>query len=561
VTPLLLLVLAQPANLNLNTAPIEVRQSGTKVPSRVRQWAVDCSGGATCTVDGGVWYLNATAGGGGSGLPADPAACPAGQFVIDQNAFGVLTCGVPDAGSVGVALQLGNGAGGFAGWGGATCASGYMLGGLSGAGVGACVPQDAGGPFQPAGTYVTSVTGSTFVASSGGTTPAISLNATGTPGTTTFLRGDNSWQVPAGGGGGAPTTATYITQTADATLSAEQALSTLATGVVKVTTTTGVLSTAVAGTDYAAPTSGSALLKGNGLGGFASAVAGTDYVGPTTGATLLLGSAGQTANYAGAACGAGTYVASTSAAGALTCTTPPGTYTLPDATSLVTGGVRLTGDLGGTAVSPAVVDDSHAHTGATISALDTTDITTGTLAGARGGLGAAQATCAAGDFLTCNGTSCSCSTPAGGGYTLPAATASVLGGVRGTGTALTCAGTTKATGFDATGTLQCGADLTGGGGGGGNWGSFAVFFGGDAGISSFDSAVATVPAVWVTGVSDVVLTAKCSVLDGGVTSEECSLVLPECSVVAQVASTSFDVRCLSEVGGFGPYFVSFTGAN
>ena len=40
--------------------------------------------------------------------------------------------------------------------------------------------------------------------------------------------------------------ATYITQTADATLSAEQALSSLATGLVKVTTGTGVLSTAVA---------------------------------------------------------------------------------------------------------------------------------------------------------------------------------------------------------------------------------------------------------------------------------------------------------------------------
>lgn len=45
-----------------------------------------------------------------------------------------------------------------------------------------------------------------------------------------------------GGGGGAPTTSTYITQTADAGLSAEQALSSLATGPVKVTTGTGVLS-------------------------------------------------------------------------------------------------------------------------------------------------------------------------------------------------------------------------------------------------------------------------------------------------------------------------------
>ncbi len=57
--------------------------------------------------------------------------------------------------------------------------------------------------------------------------------------------------VSAGGGGGAPTTATYITQTANGSLSNEQALSSLTTGLVKVTTATGVLSTAVAGTDYA----------------------------------------------------------------------------------------------------------------------------------------------------------------------------------------------------------------------------------------------------------------------------------------------------------------------
>jgi hypothetical protein len=45
-----------------------------------------------------------------------------------------------------------------------------------------------------------------------------------------------------GGGGGAPTSATYITQTPDGTLSAEQALSALASGYAKVTTGTGVVS-------------------------------------------------------------------------------------------------------------------------------------------------------------------------------------------------------------------------------------------------------------------------------------------------------------------------------
>lgn len=63
----------------------------------------------------------------------------------------------------------------------------------------------------------------------------------------------------AGAGGGAPTTATYITQTPDAGLSTEQALSTLSTGILKNTTGTGVLSIATAGTDYLTPT-------GNGSG-------------------------------------------------------------------------------------------------------------------------------------------------------------------------------------------------------------------------------------------------------------------------------------------------------
>lgn len=54
----------------------------------------------------------------------------------------------------------------------------------------------------------------------------------------------------AGGGGGAPTGATYITQTADGTLSAEQALASLSTGVMKVTTSTGVVSSLSDFLDY-----------------------------------------------------------------------------------------------------------------------------------------------------------------------------------------------------------------------------------------------------------------------------------------------------------------------
>ena len=54
-------------------------------------------------------------------------------------------------------------------------------------------------------------------------------------------------------GSGAPTDATYITQTANSALSNEQALGSLTTGILKNTTTTGVLSIATAGTDYGTP--------------------------------------------------------------------------------------------------------------------------------------------------------------------------------------------------------------------------------------------------------------------------------------------------------------------
>lgn len=57
----------------------------------------------------------------------------------------------------------------------------------------------------------------------------------------------------AGGGGGAPVGATFITQTPNATLTNEQALSALATGILKSTTGTGVVSIAAAGTDYLSP--------------------------------------------------------------------------------------------------------------------------------------------------------------------------------------------------------------------------------------------------------------------------------------------------------------------
>lgn len=61
-----------------------------------------------------------------------------------------------------------------------------------------------------------------------------------------YFKNDAGTETALGSGGGAPSTATYIVQTPDGTLSAEQALSLLSTGLMKVTTTTGVVSSVAA---------------------------------------------------------------------------------------------------------------------------------------------------------------------------------------------------------------------------------------------------------------------------------------------------------------------------
>ena len=73
-----------------------------------------------------------------------------------------------------------------------------------------------------------------------GSVRAITVNCVGAG--VTCTQSGSTWTVTvAGGGGGAPTSATYITQTPDATLTNEQALSLLGNGIVVNTTGTGVL--------------------------------------------------------------------------------------------------------------------------------------------------------------------------------------------------------------------------------------------------------------------------------------------------------------------------------
>jgi len=84
----------------------------------------------------------------------------------------------------------------------------------------------------------------------------------------------------------------FIVQgTSDAGLTGAQFLGALGTGLLKNTTTTGILSIAAAKTDYAPATSGSGILKGDGSGGFAAAAYG-DVVGLWTDCTGYLNSDG-----------------------------------------------------------------------------------------------------------------------------------------------------------------------------------------------------------------------------------------------------------------------------
>lgn len=106
-------------------------------------------------------------------------------------------------------------------------------------------------------------------------------------------------------GAGAPTDATYITQTPNGSLTNEQALSALATGLLKNTTGTGVLTIGVQGTDFYAPGGTDVAVTDGGTGRSTSTTAfGTICAGTTaTGAlqTVAPGTAGQTLISAGAA--------------------------------------------------------------------------------------------------------------------------------------------------------------------------------------------------------------------------------------------------------------------
>lgn len=216
--------------------------------------------------------------------------------------------------------------------------------------------------------------------------------------------------ITSGGGGGAPTTATYIVQTPDATLSNEFALSTLGTGILRVTTGTGALSSAAADINITGFTLTATTVKGTTFRTTAPAGL-TDVRGNDTNGGGVFGTVAGNTN----------------------------------ALSLPGSGQHLLHIYnGGTSAAFTSIGGGYG-----IMSTETgSDITVGIYKDGSNNLTLKDGT----------GTRTLTSIPTA--YTLPALTASALGGVKGTGASLTCSGTDKATGFDAAGALQCGTDQT-----------------------------------------------------------------------------------------------------
>ena len=146
-----------------------------------------------------------------------------------------------------------------------------------------------------------------------------------TPSSGDVLQYDGAKFTPTAPTTGAPTNATYITQTANGTLTNEQALSSLSTGMVKVTTSTGVLSS-VAGTSGRitewsdGTTIGASTLIKSGAGVLTLSAASTQTI-------TISGSGGGTLALAGGTLTLGPNLTTSGAGGTLTLSAG-GSYTL-----------------------------------------------------------------------------------------------------------------------------------------------------------------------------------------------------------------------------------------
>lgn len=169
-----------------------------------------------------------------------------------------------------------------------------------------------------------------------------------------FLNGAGGWSVPAGsgsgGGGGGSGSVTSLSVVTANGLAGTVATSTTTPAITLQTTASGILkgngtsiSGATSGVDYAPATSGNALLKGNGSGGFSNAASGSDYAPATTGSAILKGngSGGFTNTTAGtdyiSPTGTETMTNKTLTAPTIATITNTGTLTLPISTDTLVG--------------------------------------------------------------------------------------------------------------------------------------------------------------------------------------------------------------------------------
>jgi hypothetical protein len=284
-------------------------------------------------------------------LAANPADCSANQYATTIAANGDLTCAQVTTAQLSGTItnaQLASSYSGVGACGANTWAS--TLGAnaaptctqpaftnLSGS---ASLAQNGTGAGSPAGAD------SVLQSTAAGTTAwsAALPNCTDTGGNhlnyTSATHAFSCGTTSSGGGGGAPTTATYITQTPDGTLSAEQAMSLLSTGIVKNTTTTGVLSIAAAGTDYGPPTSGNA-----------------------TGLVLSTTTTGAHTTYAGTTC-TNQFARSLNTSGAATCNSVASADLAITATSCTNQFVSAVSTTGvGTCTTDTLASAQHANQG------------------------------------------------------------------------------------------------------------------------------------------------------------------------------------------------------
>lgn len=189
-------------------------------------------------------------------------------------------------------------------------------------------------------------------------------------GVTVSINGSNQLEA-AGGGGGAPTGATYITQTAHAGLSAEQALSTLSSGLMRVATTTGVVTSLTDSAGLAANISDE---TGTGALVFATSptlvtpLLGTPTSGVLTNCTgLPIGS-----GVSGLAAGVATFLATPSSANLISAVTDEtGTGSLVFGTSpTITTSLTVTGGTITDPLTPVAVTQTWNDAADTFTAID-----------------------------------------------------------------------------------------------------------------------------------------------------------------------------------------------